>query len=396
MSDRATRILELRSVRGTGGGPEKTILRGTARTDPDRYRITVCYVRDTRDRVFAIGEEAARLGVDYVEVEERNSFDWRVLRQLRGLVRSRGIQIVHAHEYKTDLLAILLARTEGVIPLATVHGWTGASFRERRVYYPLDKRVLRRYPRLIAVSTDIRNELVAHGVDEARIEVVLNAIDERAFTRIPGLREEARRQLGYDDDHIVVGSIGRVERQKRYDLLIEAFARLAPHRPALRLVIAGDGSLRDDLRKWAAQHGVESACSFLGHRQDVRALNHAFDVFVQSSEYEGTPNAVLEAMACETPLVATDVGGTSELARPGIDALIVPPGDVPALAAGISACIDAQAATAERVAAARGRIVSDLSFSTRMAKVERIYDELVLPSRTGVSGRAEAACRPVA
>src|SRR5438552_6314370 len=95
-------VLELRSVFGTGGGPEKTILLGAARTDPRRFAVTVCYIRDDRDTVFNIDRTAAALGVDYVELRERHSFDRSLWPKLRALVRERRIQIVHAHDYKTN------------------------------------------------------------------------------------------------------------------------------------------------------------------------------------------------------------------------------------------------------------------------------------------------------
>src|ERR1700741_542229 len=91
------RVLELRSVRGTGGGPEKTILFGAAQADPRRFAITVCYLRDPRDSAFAVAGWATELPIDYVELEERRSFDPRLWPALRQLVRDRRIDIVHAH-----------------------------------------------------------------------------------------------------------------------------------------------------------------------------------------------------------------------------------------------------------------------------------------------------------
>jgi hypothetical protein len=132
------RILELRSVCGTGGGPEKTLLTGAARTDPARFAVTVCYIRDARDETFFIDEVAAAHDIDYVEVVERHSFDPSIWPALRRLVRDRNVDIVHAHDYKTDLLALALAGSVGIIPLATAHGWTGGSRRER-LYYAADR-----------------------------------------------------------------------------------------------------------------------------------------------------------------------------------------------------------------------------------------------------------------
>ena len=390
MNTRPIRVLELRSVRGTGGGPEKTIMLGTARTDPRRFAITVCYLRDRRDPVFGIDRVAASLGVDYTEVVERHSFDPAIWRQLRTIVRERGIDIVHAHEYKTDVLALMLARAEGVTPLATVHGWTGHSARERWLYYPIDKRVLARFPKLIAVSGDVRRELVRHGAPPDRVVTVLNGIDPIAFHREADRRDAARIRIGVAPEDIAIGAVGRLEPQKRFDLLIDAFGAVQRDVPRARLFIAGDGSLHAALRRQAAALNLGDRCVFLGHRSDVVELHHAFDLFVQSSDYEGTPNAVLEAMALETPIVATSAGGTAEIARDRIEALIVPSGSADVLADAIRRALSDPSGTRERTVAARRRVETELSFDARMRAVEHVYIELFQRAGTAVGAAAAA------
>lgn len=371
------RVLELRSVRGTGGGPEKTILSGAAASDPTRFPVTVCYLRDARDRTFSVHVNAAELAIDYVDICERHSLDPSVWPALRRLVRERGIQIVHAHEYKTNLLARALALVEPIIPVSTAHGWTGHTRRERLFYYPLDKKLLSAFPRVIAVSDDIRRELVRYGVRSDRIVTVLNGIDHRAFRRDPARRCEVRRRLGVPLEATVIGTVGRLEPQKRFDLLIDAFAQLRTHQPALKLMIAGDGTLRHALQAHVARRGLTADCQLLGHRTDVADLHHAFDLFVQSSDYEGTPNAVLEAMALETPIVATSAGGTAEMARHGIDAVLVRPGNVDTLAFAMRDTLANPEQAGLRVTAARRRVEHELSFEARMRTVEAVYDELV-------------------
>lgn len=388
---RPIRILELRSVRGTGGGPEKTILLGSARTDPRRFAITVCYLRDRRDPVFGIDARAAGLPVDYVELLEAHSFDTSILPRLRQLVRERSIDIVHAHDYKTDVLAWLLSKLEDVAALSTVHGWTGHSWRERWIYYPLDKRVLARFPRLIAVSSDVRNELVTHGAGSDRVSTVLNGIDHEAFRREPGREPAVRRAVGVNDDDFVIGAVGRLEPQKRFDVLIDAFAAVSARHPRAKLLIAGDGSLATALQGQIARLGLAGACRLLGHRDDIADLHHAFDLLVQSSAYEGTPNVVLEAMALETAIVATDAGGTAEIVRDGIDGLIVPVGSVERLAARIETVIADAAAARDRVASARRRVETDLSFATRMRTVESVYVEMFQGRGDGRTGAVAAA-----
>lgn len=380
------RILELRSVRGTGGGPEKTILLGSARTDRSRFAITVCYIRDQRDQVFGIDQKAAGLAVDYIEVRERTSLDPRVLGELRRIVRDRQIDIVHAHDYKTDLIAWLLWKIEGVTPLSTAHGWTGHSARERRFYYPMDKRLLARFPLVIAVSEDIRQVLLRAGARPDGVRTVLNGIDHEAFSRDCARVASVRASLGLQDDDIVIGSVGRLEPQKRFDLLLDAVAGLRSGFPRLKLLIAGDGSLRESLRAQIERLCLTDCARLLGHRADVVELHHAFDIYAQSSDYEGTPNSVLEAMALQTPVVATDVGGTAQLIDAGRDGLIVPPDDRDALASAIAVVASDPAAAARRAASARRRVETDLSFATRMVRVEAIYEELL--------GRQDRSRRP--
>ena len=369
------RILELRSVRGTGGGPEKTILLGAQRASP-RFPVTVCYIRDRRDTTFAIAERAATLGIDYVEIVEHGSFDVRIWPALRQLVRDRGIDIVHAHDYKTDLLALLLARADGVIPVATAHGWTGHSLRERLVYYALDKQMLRAFPRTIAVSSEIRSQLLRRGVRHDRVQTVLNGIDYRAFRRDRSIEAEVRQELGLMPSHVVVGSVGRLEPQKRFDLLIEACAMVQRRWPGLRLVIAGDGSERAKLQALAGARLAAGSWQLCGHRGDVARLHHALDLFVQSSDYEGTSNAVLEAMALETAVVATAAGGTAEMIEHGVHGLVVRCGDAQELATAMSQALVQPQVRAAHVAAARRRVETTLSFDERVATVERIYADL--------------------
>jgi glycosyltransferase involved in cell wall biosynthesis len=371
------RVLELRSVWGTGGGPEKTILQGAARTDPRRFAITVCYIRDNRDPIFGIDKKAGELAIDYVELRERHSFDPSIWPALRRLVRERRIDIVHAHEYKTNMLAAALHRFSGVQAMSTVHGWDGASWRERLLYYPADRQILRLLPYVIAVSDPVREQLLQTGLHPSAVRLVLNGIDASAFRRDRTKQAAARASLVLGRDRFVIGTVGRLTEAKRYDLLIDAIAEVRRTHMHLDLLIAGDGPLREPLQKQIHQLGLENCCRLLGQRSDVINLHHAFDLFVQSSATEGTPNAVLEAMALETPVVATDVGGTRQLIRHGVDGFLVSTCSAGALAAAIDPIVRAPQQCEKWIASARHRVETDLSFDSRMDKVESIYTELM-------------------
>ena len=160
-------------------------------------------------------------------------------------------------------------------------------------------------------------------------------------------------------------------------------------RPKLRLFIVGEGSLRSVLETQVDRLGLGGVCRLLGQRSDIVDLHHAFNVFVQSSSNEGAPNAVLEAMALETPVVATSVGGTAQLVREGIDGLLVPAGRIDALAEAINRVVTDGQAAAARVVSARHRVETELSFDARMATLEAVYAELYNHHRT-----ADAAVVP--
>lgn len=371
------KVLELRSVFGTGGGPEKTILLGASHSDPSRYAVTVCYIRDERDTVFGIDAWAASLPITYVELRERHSADPRAWRQLRRLIVEGRFDIVHAHEYKTDVMAWALCKGTRAVPLSTAHGWTGHSSKELKVYYPLDRWVLARYPRVIAVSSEIRDVLVASGTRRDRVEVITNGIDPERFRRDAAVGPELRCELGVAPEHVLVGAVGRLEPQKNFPLLLRVFRELATTRPELRLCIVGDGSLREALLAEVERLGLAERCMLTGHRTDVARFYQAFDVYVQSSDYEGTPNTVLEAMALEAPVVATAAGGTTDIARDGVDGWIVPVRDEGALARALTHALDSPEERRRRAASARRQVETDLSFARRMAKMEAIYEQLV-------------------
>ena len=369
------RVLELRSVRGTGGGPEKTILLSAAQHADTAVKVTVCYIRDARDDRFLVDATARNLGVNYVEVIERHSFDWRIWGELTRLIRKERIQIVHSHDYKTDLLGLMLGRATKVVPMATAHGWIRNSRRER-AYAHFDKKLLACFPLVIAVSEPIRQELLSHGADPVRVRRIKNGIDHLTFKHIPGLRERARQSLGVPGDAIVVGAVGRLEAEKGFDLLLRAVATVdSTAKPWV--VIAGEGSQRRALEALAAELGVSNRVRLLGHRSDTPTIHHAFDVYAQTSLTEGIPNAVLEAMAVGTPVVATNVGGTYELITDGVHGLLVPPNDPGAIASALFETITHPAKAKDRAVEARNRIETELSFASRLSTLEHLYAEFL-------------------
>jgi glycosyltransferase involved in cell wall biosynthesis len=201
------------------------------------------------------------------------------------------------------------------------------------------------------------------------------------FRRDPARSAAARARFGVSPGDVVVGGVGRLETPKRFDLLIEAFAAVRADHPRLRLLIAGEGGARADLEARISALGLTGACTLLGQCSDVIEFHHALDVFVQSSAIEASPNVILEALALETPIVATDVGGTTELMRPDVDGLAVRSVTAPAIAAALGRTLGDMPAARARAASGRLRVEQELSFRARMAKVDRLYETLAAARR---------------
>lgn len=379
-SDQPVRVLALRSIDGQGGGAESLLLRTAPRLDPNRVRMTVCCIRRPNDLAYCFDRQAAELGIDYCEVFQRSILARGVLSALRTIVRQRRPAIIDAQDYKAAFFAYWLARTEAVRPISTLHGWNGCHWRERLIYHPAEKLIVRAFPLVIAVSSEIRNEMLRWRCGPNNLRVLLNGIDPCAFRRMPGLRAKMRDSLGFAPTDVVLGSLARLEGEKRLDVLLDALA-LLPHRPEVKLLIVGDGSLRGELEDRSRRLGLEKRCRFLGYRKDIRELYHSMDVYVQSSDYEGTPTVLVEAMAMEVPVVATDVGGTRELIEDGVHGLLVPRRDPGALAAAIQRSLDDREATARRIAAAHSRVEHELTFANRTRRLEDVYLEVAHDGR---------------
>ena len=187
---------------------------------------------------------------------------------------------------------------------------------------------------LIAVSPEVRDDLVELGVAPAeKIVVVRLGLDlDRRLSADPSARAAVRAELGIPDDGFLIGWLGRMTEIKRVDDLLAACARLRAKGVDAYLALVGDGPLRDELKDKAEALGIADRTRFVGFRESVGELYAAFDVVALTSANEGTPVTVIEALACGLPVVATDVGGVSDVVQDGRSGFLVPANDVAAVA----------------------------------------------------------------
>jgi len=364
-------------VSGVGGGPEKTILNSPRFVDPARYRMLCAYMRCPADAGFAeLERRARRWQAPLVAVDDRGPLDWRVAARLAELCRREDVRIWHGHDYKSNLLGLLARRRHPMRLVTTVHGWVKHTWKTP-LYYAIDRLALRGYERVVCVSEDLYRACRRLGIPEERLRHVPNAIDTAEFRR-RGERAAAKAERGTDPARLVIGAVGRLSAEKAFDALVRAFAALAGEGGVeAELWIAGEGEERERLERLAAELGVGARVRLLGFCSEPRRLYEAMDVYCVSSLREGLPNSLLEAMAFEVAVLATRVAGIPRLVRDGENGLLIEPGSVAGLKAGLRALLGEPALRARLGAEARATIEREHDFARRMERMVAIYDELL-------------------
>ena len=312
--------------------------------------------------------------------------DLRAIVHLAQLIRRERPTILHTHTAKAGAvgrIAALLAR--GARPPIVVHTFHGHVLRgyfgrlTTFGFRTLERWLARTSTSLVAVSPEVRDDLVALGVAPAsKFTVVRLGIDlPRRVDNDDEQRRETRRQMGLREDAFVVGWVGRMTAVKRTDLVVLALQKLVELDVDAFVVLVGDGPDRDHLERYAHDLGVIKRCLFLGYQEDVARFYDAIDVLVLPSINEGTPVSVIEALAARRPAVATRVGGVPDVVRDGVDGFLVDAEDSDALAARLAELAADPERRAQMGEAGHARVIERYAVARLVDDVDRLYRELL-------------------
>jgi glycosyltransferase involved in cell wall biosynthesis len=369
-------ILHVRVVTGHGGGPEKTILNSPRFLTKLGYQSKLAYLHPPGDPgIDELRRRGQALSAEVISVPDRGPLDLGVIRRLIRICRDEQVAIWHGHDYKSNLLGLVVRRFVPMQLVTTLHGWTNLAGR-MPLYVKLDKWSLKYYRAAICVSDDLAAAARDARVQPSRCHVVYNAIDTDDYCR-RRTAAEAKRELGAPAAGTLIGAVGRLSPEKGFDLLIRAACQLRQAGHDVHLWIAGDGPARPDLQRLIGELGSGDSMRLLGHVADPKRFYEAMDIFALSSIREGLPNVVLEAMAMETPVVATRTAGVPRLVEDGQSGLLVEPGSIEPLVGGVARLVESPDLCRRLASAARRRVEEQFSFSRRMEKIVRIYDEVL-------------------
>jgi glycosyltransferase involved in cell wall biosynthesis len=355
------------------GGPERQML-GLARHLPEGYRSTfLSFAEGGRCRPFVgiarhHGFAAHALDYDTPRL-------WAAVRELSDRLNDAGADVLCCHGYKANLVGRLAARARGTPAVAVARGWTGESLKVR-LYETIDRFHLRWMHRVVCVSEAQAEKVRRTGVKPSRIRVVQNAIDPERFPD-PDWRYRTKLQRLFRQPRTrVVGAAGRLSPEKGFDVLVAAAERIHKAHRSIGFVIFGEGPCRGGLAQQIHAAGLGGTFVLNGFRSDLDRFMPFFDLLVLPSYTEGLPNVVLEAFAAGVPVVATAVGGTTEIVEDGVSGHLVRPGDPAALADRILTALASEDGLRDMGLMGRQRILERFTFKTQAARYAQLFQEL--------------------
>lgn len=357
------------------GGAERVVVEYAMAHDRERYQPEICCVRSSGP----LADTLRSAGIPVHELGRRSRLDPRPALRLASLMRREKYDVVHNHNFAALSVGVVACLFTGVKALVrTEHNVTLGGSSARTV---LSRAAALREDAQIAVSDAVRRSHIEAGrVPEARFVVVRNGIGEERLR--PDVSSGAvRGGLGIGESEFVCLNIGSLTRQKNRVNLLRAVSLLGDIE-RLRVLVVGSGPREAELKELSTRLGLDERVRFLGERLDISNLLGASDAFVLSSDWEGLPITLLEAMASGLPSVATSVGGIPEVIAEGETGYVVPPNDPEALADRIRALADDEELRSRMGAAARGAFRGRFRAEQMVRQTEALYD---LAARGNVS-----------
>jgi glycosyltransferase involved in cell wall biosynthesis len=351
-----------------GGGAERIAVELAAALDRDRYSTTVIATREGG----LLEGVLEREGIAYTILGRRRGFSPRKFGRAHQLLQK--VDLIHSHMLGSNLWGALFSRLTRVPLVAREPTFSGVRSRLRTLGYrwwvaPVAKCI-------VCPSPVVAQSLYDEGVPRDLVEIIPNGV--RTDVALP--REDARIELGLDQDAFVVGIVAGLREEKAHEVLFQAGAKLREDGREVTLCVVGDGVRRAALSETAARLGLDGSVVWAGQRADAKRLPKAFDVGVICSDFEGLPVAALETLAAGVPMVSTAVGTMPAILSNGAG-LTVPVRDDAALADAIRRFMDDPALASHASARAAEVVRQSYDFDRMVSDFERVYDRVLREQR---------------
>jgi glycosyltransferase involved in cell wall biosynthesis len=363
-------ILHTEASKGWGG-QEKRILDEIIFLREKGHRFYLACQPDSR-----ILQEAREKGIECLTLNMPNPAAIPAIVRLRRFIRGKQIQIVNTHSSKDSWL-IGFTRFLVKIPLIVRTRHLSTPVTNKFVYTHLTDCI-------VTTAESIKDDLQKIGIPGEKIASVPTGVDPQRFDPEDIDRKEARAALGLSDGEIAVGNIGILRSWKGFPDFLEAARQVAERRSGVKFFIAGDGPRKEELAGIIRDKNLHHVVTMLGYREDTPRILSALDIFLFTSyANEGVPQAVLQALAMEKGVVATDIGGVAEAVLEGKTGFLIQPRDVGGMLAGVLKLIEDE--KLRRSFGGRGRklVLSNFTIRHTCDRMEEIYAKGIADRRQG-------------
>ncbi|KAA3628671.1 MAG: glycosyltransferase family 1 protein [Proteobacteria bacterium] len=355
-------------------GPGRTVLDCAETMDPTRCRIVIGVFDGGNADSTAYEREAHKRGLTVERIHERRSLDPGVLNQIMRVARTHKADILHTHDFRSDLFGFAAARALRLPMISTVHGWIANDFRGR-ISTALDKIILRSADHVIAVSEQTRTQLGTWAAKQ-RCTVIPNALRIERYHPKRSARA-FRTANGISESELIIANIGRLSPEKGQMPFLNAARDLLERHCGLRFVLFGIGPDWPKLEQFVNTHRMQERVIFAGYRSDMVEIYNELDLVVQSSVTEGMPNVVLEALLMEVPVIATDVGGTREIVKNGVTGTLIPSDDHSVLVNALEEYLSDPSTFKTKAIRGRKDIKARFDHARRLEQLGDVYDQVL-------------------
>lgn len=290
------------------------------------YHCILGCIKEPQNDYVELGRLAEKIDIPVAYFPMRRGISLLGVLKILLYIKNNNIQLIHSHGFKPNIyLGLMPKRILNVKVISTIHGWAKKyADRKLAVYEKINCFFIKRFSRCIAVSASVKQDLLKKGIPSDKIIIIYNGINlDKGRKRSNS--KKTKEEFNIPTDAFVIGTAGRLVKEKGMDIFIKSAALFKKHNPDAFFLIAGDGPLLADLKNKVKKLGIEQDIRFLGFIENIYEFLSILDIFVLSSLTEGLPMILLEAMNAGCSVVCSKVGGTPEVITDGINGLLIDP-----------------------------------------------------------------------
>lgn len=359
---------------GLIGGGESHVIDIIKHIDRSRFKTYVLSFTDG-----PMISEIAKYGIPAEVISTNRAFDIPIWSSISKFISKKQIELIHAHGSRAQSNVFWSALTNKLPLLYTVHGWSfhdDQSVIVRNLRGISEKLLVRSADLVVNVSSSNKATGVKRIGDYKGITIE-NGVDLKKYDSSILMTSKKKQSLGISDDAVIIGCIMRMTKQKNPLGMLEAFYQAKQQNDKLCLLLVGDGDLMPEIRKFVEQHGLASSVCITGSRTDVPELLSVIDIFCLPSLWEGLPLSLLEAMAMEKAIIATNVDGTLELIEDGSNGFLINPNDISGISERILKLADDKKLRKDFGARSKSIIVQKHDVLMMVDKIQNAYLSII-------------------